>query len=706
MRYSHLASTFSSLDMAEEACLTLVLAIVYDIVASVVATQTELDDEPIHLFRKLSTLTNEVVLMHTTPESRGSRRSLVSRLVCLSEPLSQKAWTLPACSRGEDFILLTLRLLRTSAGLPSELITEPSVDSFKPSRFSLATLLSFAFKDNKLLRNVKKTRMNAVRKEQLLTMADVVAEHGALLQRDASVDQRDCSSARVHVKDFNTSFQFLEWLAKSLYQDDEDLSHTSIALVHILAAVSMVPSTAAGWSEVCKKRTDTQLQSSSPKQSKDNVLRSQSLTLLSKTTEQLRGALDRIRNEEQRLASSALLACSALYSSEISGASPAVISTAAKSEILSSGQEAVQLLVERRSISNETRDSFRMCLTRTLTRFQDMVNLEGDKLTAAQAALLIARIHDGAGNEDERWYWAMACNLLQDGGLHPIAKVLVGRNPQQSHVITLSKAIHLKDLMQLEMVATQSRMKMLSLEADASESATLDVQGLFDQCNTVLVSQEMEPFTRVVLRWVCTSCVMALADGFECRGAPNRAVENLRQGVNLCRESISALRKIRNFSALVYNGDDSTAWADTALSTFLLRLAERRITGQQRISTAYARLGDHRRSEAYAVGAAKECMLGGHDMTRQRLKINELASIDRSEIHAMCQSASYRLLLEMKARASPSDHVIESLHNNVAFDGILTATQVGNAADKVAWQIDNIRNLLNGKSIDNATRGS
>ena len=41
MRYSHLAFTFSSLDMSEEACLALVLAIVYDMVASLASEQAE-----------------------------------------------------------------------------------------------------------------------------------------------------------------------------------------------------------------------------------------------------------------------------------------------------------------------------------------------------------------------------------------------------------------------------------------------------------------------------------------------------------------------------------------------------------------------------------------------------------------------------------------------------------------------------------------
>jgi len=695
MRYSHLASTFGSLDMTEEACLSLVLAVVYEIVASIVSTHADQEeDEPIRLFRKLSILTNGVVLMDYAPESRASRRSLVSRLVQISESLTQQTWSLPACSAGEDFVLLTRRLLRTSAGFQSE---EPPNESEKTTQFSLATLMSFALKDNNLLRTLKKTQADAVWKEQLLLMADVVAEQGASLQDEPPVCKRDPTLNSAQMKEFNRSFQFFEWLAKNKFQDDEDSRHASLALVHILAAVSLVPSGATGWPQASRKRTDSQVHESSSKPKGDSASLLHARMLVARTTEILTEALDQMRNKEQRLLSSALLVCAALYSSEISGANPAVISAANKSIILSSGNEAAQLLVEIDGIGDEARDSLRMCLTRTLTRFQDMVNLEGDKLSAAQSAMIIARIHQEA--EDEKWYWAMAGTLLFDAGLQSIAQDVLGQNHLQNQLITFENEIHLKDLIQLEMIATQLRMEMHSLDADSFKSTMRKAEDLFGQCSAILVQSQMEPFTRIVLRWMCSSCVMTLAEGFECRGEPNRAVDCLRQGVNLCRESISSLRKLRNVSALVYDGDASTAWPDIALSTIILRFTERRIAGQKRISTAYARLGDHRRSEAYAVGAAKECLLGGQEMTRQRLKIHELASIDRRKLHVMCQSSGYRLLLEMKAKASPSDRVLESLHSGMVFDGILRPTHDGRVADRVAWQIENIWDLVNGESL-------
>jgi hypothetical protein len=136
---------------------------------------------------------------------------------------------------------------------------------------------------------------------------------------------------------------------------------------------------------------------------------------------------------------------------------------------------------------------------------------------------------------------------------------------------------------------------------------------------------------------------------------------------------------------------------ETALSSFQLRLTERRIAGQQRMSIVYARLGDYRRSEAYAVGAASQCMLCVHDLSRQRLKIHELVSIDRSAFHMICQSASHRLLLEIKAKASPSYLVLESLRDDVALSALLADTQTGDAIDGITWKIDALWTLLNGK---------
>ena len=78
MRYSHLAFTFSSLDIPEEACLALALAIVYDMVASLASEEDE-EDEPDNLIKLLSALTNGVVYMDPAYEPHNGRRSLINR---------------------------------------------------------------------------------------------------------------------------------------------------------------------------------------------------------------------------------------------------------------------------------------------------------------------------------------------------------------------------------------------------------------------------------------------------------------------------------------------------------------------------------------------------------------------------------------------------------------------------------------------------
>ena len=690
MRYSHLASTFDSVHMTEEACLSLVLAIVYDMIDSVVAANTGNDEESIQLLKALSALTNGVVLMESAPVSHASRRSLIARLVRLSESLSQEPWSIPVFPAGEDFMLLTRTFLRGSAGFQSNHGDESRADSNKPTRFSLATLLSFALKDSKVLRPLKKSRTDCLRKEQVLLMADVVAEQGALLRQEVSLEHSQSSLEGNRMKEFNKSFLFLERLAKTTFQDEHS-RHAPVAIIHIIAAASMVPPVMVEFLQASQHYT-------SSNQNEEGALLLKARKLLSKTFDILTGSLEQRRDKEQRLMSNSLLACAALFSSELSAAYPAIISTADKSIILSSAHKAAQLLMETDSIHGEVRDSLRICLTRTLTRFQDMVNLEGDTLKAAQAALLVAQVQDGAGNEDETWYWASASNLLHDAGFQSVATDILGHKQDRNQLIIRGNEIKMKDALKLEMVATQCRMIIHSVDVDASKTAAAEAKNLLDKCSTMLSGRDTEPITKIALRWVCSSCVMALAEGFESCGTPNLAVKYLRKGVNLCRESISALRRLKNVSALVSDGDSLSTWADVALSTFLLRFMERRITAQKFISTSYARLGDHRRSEAYAVGAAKECLLGDQNKTKQRLKIHELASIDRSQLHVMCQSASYRLLLEMKTKALPPDFALESLHKSMVFDGILRPLRDGQAASEVSWHVDNIWNLVNGTS--------
>ncbi len=648
MRYSHLAFTFSSLDMSEEACLALVLAIVYDIVASL-ATEKAEPDESDYLIKELSALTNGTVYMEPAYEAPNGRRSLINRLVCLSETLVQKEWSLPTCSKGEDFTVLTRRLLRDAAGLGSDSNGKEIAGSDKLVRFSIATLLSAAFKNSKLFGEFKETRPTAVRREQLLTMANVVAEQGFMLQESAMANPCESSFLRVQMKEFYKSFQYLEWLSKNTCQDDENANDGLVALVHIVSTVSLAPSPPPSLLEVFRKSTD----SLPSKQDKTSALLSQAQTLLSKATEILNKATDHVRDDEQRLLLCVLKVCASMYSFDIRSDGHFTVSAATKNEVLLHGRDSVELLMGRNVMGDRTRESLGRCLTRTLTRFQDTVNLEGDKVAAVQAAILIARIYDGTGDKDENWYRASASTLLSEVGLNAIASDWVHRDYVLNEQLVIDNDFKVNDVIQLELLAAQLRIKVHSLDEAAFKAAASETLDLFDKCNEIIGQPEIEPFIRIVLRWICSSCVIALAEGYASWGSPYRALQYQRLGVNICRESISSLRKLRNYSNLVNAGGCSAAWIDIALSTLILRVAERRVFGQQRMSCLYARLGDHRRSEAYAFGAAKECLPSSQAVSKQRLKVNELASIDMGELHAICQSASYRLLLEMKAKASP-----------------------------------------------------
>lgn len=693
-RYSHLSSTFDSLGMKEEAFLSVVLAIVYDMIGSAMSEKHHQDVEPIQLLRKLSSFTNGVVLMEPRSEARESSSSLVGRLVLLSDSLLRDEWSLPSRFAEEDFAQFICSLLRRSIGLETELREESPSDVDVSTRLSLASLLSFAFKDNKLLRSARKIRMEVVNNEQVLVMADVAMEQGALVQRESCREDSDSYLLSTHTKELKRSFLFLESLSNTRFRNDKDSSHVSLALVCILSAVSLVPESMTTWPQLS---IGALAQSSPVKQSENRAFLSQARNLLSKAQDALTDVLKRTQNEQQRLLSNVLLSCVVLFSSQISGHNPASMSAATKTEILSSGREAVHLLLESDTIAENTREDLRMCLTRTLTRFQDMVDVEGDKLAAAQAALLVARIHDGTRNGDESWYWAVAGNLLHDSGLFPLAQDLVAHHQPRDELVMIGEDVKLMNVIRLELVAAHLRTEVRSFDANDFKSSMREAQDLANHLSAVLISPEIEPFTRVIVRWICCSVIFAMAEGLECHGSPSHAIRNLRQGLNLCRESISALRKLRNYSNVDRDNDPSSDWAGISTSTFLLRVTERRISGQKRLSTTYALLGDHRRSEAYAVEAARECILDGHGMSKQRLKIDELAAIDRNQLQVMCQTASYRLLLEMKAKASPSDRVLESLRKSTAFDGILTAPLDGRVADEVAWQIDYIWNLMSGK---------
>ena len=707
MRYSHLSFTFSSLHMVDEACLALVLALVYDLVDSIVHLGAEADDDSIHLLCYLSSLTNGAVYMGTTSRSHGTRRALVSRLVrlygSLTSTYSRRTPLLPANSEGKDSILLIRQLLRNSTGLTNELTVEtlPAsvIEEDAQTQFGLAVLLSSAFKDSKLLRSLKKNKMNALRREQLLTVAEVLAEHGSLLQHDPSAAKSEPVVQDILMKDFKRLLGFLESLNNSKFQEDP-MSEVPLALIHVLAAASLIPNPVSDWFAISKLYTDNQVPSFSTNSCEGNVALSQARRLISKACGILAAALNTMKAAEDRLATCALIGCAVLYANMISADTPLILSASTKIVLLDSCREAIQLLSDETStIHHETRKFFRLCLTRTLTRFQDIVNLEGDKLLAAQAAFLVFRLHEATGHVEKSWYQATASNLLQDGRFLSIASNIIGGHNRSNTYLTAGNAAQLQDLLLLEIVVSRQRLELSTLNAEAIDAAMREVEDMFKECCGVLGEPETEQFARVLLHWTCSSCALTLAEGFEYLGAPTRAVDYLRQGVNICRQSVTALRKLRNAFDSSRGDDDCLALLmETGLSAFQLRLTERRITGQQRMSIVYARLGDHRRSEAYAVGAAQN-MLDGRDLAGQRLKIHELASFKRSAIHLICQSTSYRLLLEMKAKASPSDLVLESLRGGMTLNALSIETQSGDgsAIDVIAWQIDAIWNLLNGK---------
>ena len=499
MRYSHLASTFSSLDMTDEACLALVLAILYDMVDSVVAGEDSNEEEPLGLLRHFSCLTNGVVYMGASASLRESRRSLVGRLVLLVQRRrSPSSGTCPLASarrNGEAPLLYIKRLLRCSVGDANETNVEETIASTIEKEtqmpFSVSALLAFVFKKRHFMSMKFESQMDALQTEQLKTVAYALTEQGAPLQHLSK--DREAATLNARLDEFKKQTQFLVALSKRKFQNsNEPMCQMMLAVVRVIAASSLVPAYATNW--VANSKTDkgrqAHLRVSCPY--KEDIVLSQACSLASQAKDTLTLSFETAIGEgEQRLALTVLLACVTLYCSEMCGEKPSILSAKAKHVLLSNCREAVQ----SESVGCEMRDPFRTCLTRTLSRFQDMINLEGDKILASQAALLILRLNNE--NTDKgvnSWYRAIAGNLLQDGGLPYIAKEVLGSNRTQKSnwLQTADKTLELKDVLSLEMAATRLRLEGYTSDADGGYSVVEKAQQLFSYCSEALGSSGME----------------------------------------------------------------------------------------------------------------------------------------------------------------------------------------------------------------------
>ena len=170
-------------------------------------------------------------------------------------------------------------------------------------------------------------------------------------------------------------------------------------------------------------------------------------------------------------------------------------------------------------------------------------------------------------------------------------------------------------------------------------------------------SLEMMEGSNHLAQWVSGSVAETISEIFEATGNIRESIRWLRRCLRSCRQSLETLKKQRNFIM----SSSLPLWIQAAMATIYVRLSERHINCLRRISLLYGKLGNHRKSEGYALTAA-----GNSEF------LNVKTKSESSEILAMAYSslatsgnnrelASHRLLVQVKAQATALDAVARAL---------------------------------------------
>ena len=349
-------------------------------------------------------------------------------------------------------------------------------------------------------------------------------------------------------------------------------------------------------------------------------------------------------------------------------------------------------LLSSNATSSEMLHFCRGCMTWILSRIRDQFSFEGERLLASQLAAWhnsIARYSDEA---EERWASSLTSTLLLSGGLLQVASELCAGEEEEISFDRESALETLVELAEAERRIGRCRIELFRTLPGLTSVRSIDEQlGRLKNDVNALGSTFAHSIIAVLQCWVQASALFAISEAAELICDMERAFSCVRSCFQMCQEVACQVNGQKSESSSDMSG---LRWIAHLLPTIRLKAREKQIDCLRRTAALYAKIGDHRRTEAYSISALKNSLiLPKESMPKAKIKLNELLLLFRSQgTDTIQEQISRRLLLQYKAMSSPHDLVIKEFNDEDS------AALIGPQQSQGFSALVSVEDLLSGKS--------
>lgn len=325
--------------------------------------------------------------------------------------------------------------------------------------------------------------------------------------------------------------------------------------------------------------------------------------------------------------------------------------------------------------------SARACMSWTLGRLRDRLSFQGDRLHASQVAIWQAVLLTDLDGICKQWANSLATNVLLTSGLLDVAfasqhsqdpaapdesKLFLNGSDIESDGLACWQA-----LVSTEKQVVNLRLKLSSGRTTETASIELQLQEKLKHAE-VIQSESNSGIIVAVMSWIRASILFVLSEADEVAGNIQQAIYRVRQSFQACKEVIAS-EDILKSRALLSSSGSFTRMIPPSL---IIQSFEKLIECLQRTAILYARLGDHRRSSAYAFSALKSC--NNPDILAEltpKLKVIDLLSLFRGvESSSLLEESCRRQMIWLRALSSTSTLVAGEFLNLAQEDRTLASS--------------------------------
>lgn len=298
-------------------------------------------------------------------------------------------------------------------------------------------------------------------------------------------------------------------------------------------------------------------------------------------------------------------------------------------------------------------------LVRSLVRLHGRFSRTGEELQALEVAQWTAKATPKDDTNPKSWFEAAVLSLMAKDTVAPL---------QHFEYVETVAVVNKSAAMESE----ACRLRLFARCTEDEETLDRTSTKLRDIFITAC-KQSSSPVVATMLPliwWLRTTALIGIAECEEKRGDLESALQSLRNCYKECKKLMSLMANSRKTRET-----DSPSWSRAALNSLPSRCSERQLECLQKSALLYSRLGERKKALDYA-GLVMGAVQSSATPLDVKASFPDLVLLSRSSSVQDClEMKSRRLLLRLKAQASPHELVVQALGDGNPCDQFLSLAQ-------------------------------